>query len=281
MRGVKILVLYICGLFLTSLILPGSSLAVETININGSGSALDMMKPIIAAYHKNNKDVRIKMEKPLGSSGAVKALLAGALDLVLSSKPLKPEEVAKGAALQVYGKTPLVLITEKNVSKTNITTSELEEIYAGKRSAWPNGEAVRLILRPSEDVDSKIISALSPKIAAAMSTVRTRPGMLVAVTDPEAYAAVSKTPGAFGATGMTSIITEKLPVASLALNGVTASPQTLANGTYPLAKEISIVTTAKTSPAVHKLISFMLSPQGRAIAAKTGVHVTLGAAPAK
>lgn len=255
--------------------------AGDTIRINGSGSALDMMKPMIAAYQKSSKNVRIIMEKPLGSSGAVKALMAGALDLVLSSKPLKPEEVAKGVQQQVYGTTPLVFITEKNIRKSNVTTKELEEIYAGKFTTWPNGESVRLILRPSEDVDSKIIATLSPEMAHAINNARTRPGMLVAVTDPESYAAVSKTAGALGATGMTSIITEKLAVTSLVLNGVIASPQTLANGSYPLAKEISIVTTQKTSPGVNKLISFMLSPQGRAIAAKTGVLVTSGAASHK
>ena len=263
------------------LLYPGICLATDTISINGSGSALDMMKPMIAAYQKNTKHVKITMEKPLGSSGAVKALLAGVLDFVLSSKPLKPEEVAKGAQLQVYGRTPLILITEKNVRKGNLTTSELEDIYSGKSTVWPKGDAIRLVLRPHEDVDSKILSNLSPGMENAINAARARPGMTVAVTDPEAYSIVAKTPGGFGATGMTSVITEKLPVASLTLNGVPASPQTLANGTYPLSKEISIVTTPRTPPAAHKLINFMISPQGRAIAAKTGVHVTIGAAVQK
>jgi ABC-type phosphate transport system substrate-binding protein len=105
--------------------------------------------------------------------------------------------------------------------------------------------------------------------------------MLVAVTDPEAYTAISKTPGGLGATGLTSIITENLPVISMALNGVTASPQTLAKGTYTLSKEISIITTPKTSSAAQKLIRFMLSSQGRSIAEKTGVLVTTGQSPHK
>lgn len=265
----------------TVLLFPVVCLAADTITVNGSGSALDMMKPIIAAYQKSNKDVRIIIDKPLGSSGAIKALLAGALDLVLSSKQLKPEEIAKGAQQQAYGSTPMVFITDKKVGKSNISTSELEAIYSGKSVTWPNGEAIRLILRPTEDADTRIINTLSPGMAAAVSAARTRPGMTVAVTDPEAYSAVVKTPGSFGATGMTSIITEKLPVAALSLNGVAPSPKTLANGSYPISKEIIFITTAKTSPAALKLVSFMLSPQGRAIAGKTGVHVISGATPHK
>jgi phosphate transport system substrate-binding protein len=272
---------YICGFSFAILALPGIGMATDMITINGSGSALDMMKPMIAAFKKSNKNVQITMDKPLGSSGAVKALLAGALDLVFSSKPLKPEEIAKGAQLQLYGKTPLVIITEKNVRKANITTSELEDIYSGKSSAWPNREAIRLVMRPSEDVDSKIISTLSPSMATAIRAAHSRPGMLVAVTDPEAYTAITKTPGAIGASGLTSIITEKLQVTSMTLNGVTASPQTLSKGTYPLSKEISIVTTPKTSSAAQKLINFMHSPQGRSIAEKAGVLTTGGQTPHK
>jgi len=271
----------ICFFIVTLLLFPGPCRAMDTIIINGSGSALDMMKPMIAAFQKTNKDVSITMNKPLGSSGAVKALLAGALDMVASSKPLKPEEIARGAQQQIYGKTPLVIIAEKNVHKTDITTQELEDIYTGKTTTWPNGEPIRLIVRPHEDVDSKILSTLSSGMAGAMNAVRSRPGMIIAVTDPESNKAVSNTPGGFGATGMTSIIVEKLPVSSLTLNGIAASPKTLASGAYPLSKEISIVTTPKTSPTARRLISFLLSPQGRAIAAKTGVLVTTGAAAHK
>jgi len=260
---------------------PGLCLAVDTIRINGSGNALDMMKPMIVAFQKANKDIRITMDKPLGSSGAVKALLAGALDMVMSSKQLKPEEAAKGARQEVYGRTPLVIITEKNVLKTGITTQELEDIFTGKNTTWPNGEQIRLVVRPHEDVDSKILGTLSAGMAGAIHAVRSRPGMIIAVTDPEAYTAISKTPGGVGATGMTSIIAERIPVSSLTLNGVTASPKTLASGTYPLSKEISIVTTPKTPPAAHKFIRFLLSPQGRAIASKTGVLAATGAATHK
>jgi len=258
------------------LITPGICQATDTVTINGSGSALDMMKPLIAAFQKNNKDVHIVMEKPLGSSGAVKALLAGALDLALSTRSLKPEELAKGAHQQIYGATPLVIITEKSIQKTDITTQELEDIYSGKRTSWPNGESVRLIMRPSEDADSKILSKLSPGMTTAMNTAHSRPGMVVAITDPEAYTTVAKTPGGLGASGLTSIIVGKLPVTSLSFNGVKASPKTLANGTYPLAKEIIIITGPKTAPGARKLITFIVSPHGRAIAAATGVHVTFG-----
>ena len=252
--------------------------AADTIRINGSGSAIDMMKPLIKAYGKTNRNVRIVMEKPLGSSGAVKALLAGALDLAVVSRDLKPEETAQGAVLRRYGKTPLVIVTEKNVRTPGLTTSMLEDIYTGKTGTWQNGKKIRLVLRPLADMDTHILRTLSPGMDSAITAAHARPGMIIAVTDPESYAAISKTPGGIGATGMNSIVSEKLPLTILSLNDVTPSLKTLASGAYPLAKEISFVTASKTPPAVRKLIGFIFSAQGRAIAEKAGVLVTAGSA---
>ncbi len=247
--------------------------AEDTIRINGSGSALDLMKPLIKAYQKTNRNVRFKMEKPLGSSGAVNALLAGALDIVVSSKQLKPEEAAKGALQKKYGKTPLAIVAEKSVSKTDITTQELEDICSGRMSRWPNNERIRLVLRPEQDIDTAILRSLSPGMNKALDASRLRQGMLTAVTDPDAYALIAKTPGGLGMSGLASVIVEKLPLKVLTLNGVEPAPHTLASKAYPLAKDIDFVITSRTSLAALKFMEFAYSPQGRAIAQKAGVLI--------
>jgi len=255
-------------------VLSGSCLAAETVRINGSGSSLSMLKPMVEAYLKSNRGVRIEIEKPLGSSGAIKALLAGALDVVASSRAPKPEEAAQGAQLREFGRTPLVIVTEKSVKKLNITTKELEEIYTGSNSKWQNGETIRLVIRPREDMDTQIMRGLSPGMNNAVTTSQSRPGMIVAITDLDAYTTISKTPGALGSSGLTSIITEKLPLNILTLNGVAPTPKNLANGSYPLSKGIYFVTSSRTSREAQKFINFVFSPQGRAIASKVGVLVT-------
>ena len=270
----KVPALLAACIFVLFTALSGRCIAADTVRINGSGSALDMLKPLVEAYKMVDRNVRIEMEKPLGSSGAVKALLGGALDVAVSSRPLKPEEAAKGATLKEYGRTPLVIVTEKSVRKLDITTKELEEIYAGKTFKWQNGEKIRLVLRPREDIDTHILRTLSPGMNNAITASHSLPGMIISVTDPEAYTAVAKSPGGLGTTGLISIITEKLPLNTLSLNGIKPTPKNLASGAYPLFKEISFVTTSKTTPAALKFISFVYSSQGRVIAEKVGVLVT-------
>ncbi len=264
---------------MVSLVLTGpwcaSALGGESIRINGSGSALDMVKPMITAYRRLHPGVTIVMEKPLGSSGALKALLAGALDITVSSKPLTPDEAAQGARAREYGRTPLLFVTHRGVPKADITTREAEEIYTGRVHSWQNGGPVRLILRPDGDVDTVILRGLSPGMASAITSARTRQGMIVAVTDPESNVAVEKTPGSLGAASLTSLLVNKPALNPLSLNGVKATVKSLASGAYPLAKDIRFVTTDRTPPAALKFLEFIYSAQGRVIAEKSGVLVTV------
>ncbi len=269
--------LILTALFLVSSITTASTCqASETIRINGSGIALDMMRPLIAAYLRSNQNAHIEMGKPLGSSGATKALIAGALDMAVCSRGLNPEEAAQGVTQKKYGITPLVIATEKYVPKSGISTKELEDIFTGKLATWENGEKIRLVLRPQEDIDTKILRKLSSGMNSAIDTAHARTGMIMAITDPESYSAISRTPGGIGTTGMNSIISEKLNLKILSLNGIKPSLQTISNGTYPLTKEINFSITTKTPPAALKLINFIFSRQGRTIAEKSGVLVTAG-----
>jgi phosphate transport system substrate-binding protein len=233
-----------------------------------------MMKPLMEAYGKASRGVSFKMEKPLGSSGAIKALLAGAIDIAITSKPLKPEEIAQGGKLRYFGKTPLAIVTGKNVPQKTISTKELEDIYSGKTRKWPNGETIRVILRPNEDIDTTILKGLSPGMAEAVTKAQHRQGMIIAVTDPESNEAVSRTIGGIGASGLTGVLVGKVPLNVIALNGFMPSQKTLTDGNYPLAKDINFVTTGKLPHAAAKFLDFIYSKKGRAIAGKTGVLIT-------
>ena len=232
-----------------------------------------MVRLLAEAYSEQHRDFRIEIGKPLGSTGAVQALLAGMLDMVVSSKLLTPEQEAKGLRLHRFGKTPLLAVTEKTVSKKDITTRELEDIYAGRLRQWPNGERIRVVLRPWEDIDSTILRGLSPGMNEALSKSRALEGVLSAATDPESDETVSRTPGAIGTAALVSVVSGRQALNALSLNGVKGSLQSLSRGNYPLVKQIHFVTTAHPSPAVLKFLDFVYSPQGRAIAEKAGVLV--------
>lgn len=262
---------------------PGGlpAFAGDVIRVNGSGAALDMMTLMNDAYRRLHPETRIEMTKPLGSSGAIKALLADLLDLAVSSKPLTPEQQSQGALSREYGRTPLVIVTERSVPKTDITTGELEEIYAGKNHRWPDGSLVRIVLRPKTDIDTAILRGLSPTMNSAVDRAQAQPGMTIAVTDPESNEMIEKLPGAVGASALCSLRVAKPRVKALSLNGVMPDVNSLADLTYPLAKDIRFVTKGPPSRRVAGFLEFIYSPAGRAIAEKAGVLVASDSAAGK
>ncbi len=90
-----------------------------------------------------------------------------------------------------------------------------------------------------------------------MTIAQKQPGMIVAVTDPEASETIAGTPGALGAAGLTGVILEQLPLNVMRLNGVEPTPETLAMGTYPLGKELSFITLGALSEPVRKFLAFV------------------------
>ncbi len=275
----------VCGKVILPLILlnlifmsrPLNAISADIIRINGSGSGLELMKPMIKAYTRQKKGVKFVMERPLGSAGSVKAVLAGALDIAVISSPLKPEDIAAGCILRAYGQTPLAVVTHKGVPLKNISTRELEDIYSGKRTIWSDGERIRIVLRPERDIDTRILKGLSPGMAEAVDIARKRGGMIIAITDPESDKAVSGTPGGIGTGALTGLRAGNWPLNVVALNGVPPSRKNLASGAYRLAKDIGFATAGRLSTPAAQFMNFVYSGKGRAVAEKAGVLVKMNA----
>jgi phosphate transport system substrate-binding protein len=247
------------------------SMAGETVRINGSGTGLEMMKPLIKAYVVSDPGASFEVEKPLGSSGAIKALIAGVLDIAVISKLLNPEEAAQGVKLRPFGTTPLVIVTGSNVPVENISTEELEAIYSGRTRKWQNNENIRVVLRPLMSTDTKILRGLSPGMDEAVTQAQSCKGMITGVTDIESNQAVADTIGSIGTSGLAGILVEKSSLNILSLNGVMPTTTSLAEGRYPLAKEINFVTLNQPPESVQKLLDFIYSEKGLAIVKKIGV----------
>lgn len=251
---------------------PGAA-AAETVRINGAGSSLDLMKVLLQRWAPSHPEVLVEMSAPLGSAGALRALQAGAIDLAVVGRPLQAAEGAWGAAAIRYGRSPLLVVGHKQVQQANVTNAELEDLYSGRRVRWGDGAPVRIVLRPENETNTRILNGLSPGMERATAVARRQPWAQVAVTDPESNEMVATTPGALGMATLTSVLVEGRPLRVLSLNGVAGSVETLAQGRYPLAKDIIFVVGTNPSAAVRAILDYAFSPEGRARAAAVGVLV--------
>jgi phosphate transport system substrate-binding protein len=176
------------------------------------------------------------------------------------------------------GRTPFVFATAAANPVAGITTQNLVDFYAGKVNEWPDGSKLRLVLRPIGDTDSETIKSMSPAMREAKSAAEQRRGMVFTVTDQETASSIEKVSGALGPSTLALMLSEKRTLKALALDGVVPNAQNLANGSYPLGKQLLIVTGPKTPPEAHAFVTFVRSAAGREILQQTGHWVKRPAA---
>lgn len=257
----------LCG---GALLLPGASLAQETVRISGTGTALGTLRLLAAPFAKSSPGSRLHVLPSVGSSGAFKAVSKGAIDVGISARPLRKSEYGLGLVAFPYARTPLVFAAGPRSGAADLTHAEAVRIYRGERLTWPNGERLRLVLRPRADADTELIAAISPELAAAAESAFAREGMLMAATNQDCVALLERTPGALGLTSLTQLLTEGLRVTPLSWNGVAPTLQNLDSGAYPLEKTLYVVIRAPASPAVRRFVSFLASAEAKRVLEQAG-----------
>ena len=250
--------------------LAAANTQAEDIRIGGTGGALATMQQLADAYIKTRPGIRITVLPSLGSSGGIKAVFAGSIQIAVTSRPLKAAEIKAGVAEAEYGRTPFVFATAVKNRITGLTLQQLVDIYAGKTENWPDGTRIRLVLRPVGDSDSDMVKGMSAAMREAKVKAEQRKGMAFAVTDQDAADSLEKIPGALGPTTLAQILSEKRGLKALRLDDIEPSPQSIADGRYRYYKTLFMVTTPKTSPAARQFITFVQSPPGREILVRTG-----------
>lgn len=240
------------------------------LRIGGTGGALGAMEQVARVYRETRPDVVVEILPSLGSGGGVKALRKKALEIGLVSRPLKAEERSPELQVTPYARTPLVFAVNRECSLTDITVEEIEAIYRGAETVCPDGYRFRIIMRPRTESDTLVIRSLSAGMAEAYEKAVAVEGWPFAVTDQEVADILERTPGAFGLTTLSLLVSEGRRVKTLSFNGVTPSVETLREGAYGLSKTFSLVTAGNPSGPVKDFISFLLGPRGREVLEKNG-----------
>lgn len=248
---------------------PGAR-AEEVLRVSGTGSALGTLQRLAGPFARANPGHRLQILPSVGSSGAVSAVANGALDVGVSGRPLEPAERALGLAATAYARTPVVFAVGPRTGVSGITTAELVRIYRGELTIWPNGERVRLVIRPRTDVDNAVLRAISPEMSAAVELALGREGLLMALTNQECDEILSRTPGSIGPTSLSEIVSAEPSLVPLALNGVAPTLPNLASGAYPLSKTLLVVTRVPPPPPVRRFLAFLASAEARKIVEQAG-----------
>lgn len=232
------------------------------IVIAGTGAGLPVLQALAGEYAASAPGVTIRVLPSLGSGGGIKAVRAGVVQIAVSARPLSEAERAHGLRETPLARTPFVIATGLATAAQDVTLAELAAMYAGSRPRWPDGQPVRPVLRPADDVDTRLLKAMSPEMERAAQAAAQRQGMNVATTDAAAANALETVPGAIGATSLSLVVSERRRLKALRIDGREPTLASLAAGTYPFAKTLTLVTAERPAPEVEAFLRFLLSPRG-------------------
>jgi phosphate transport system substrate-binding protein len=276
-HGAGLRLTYAIGVLLTAALpLPvtaGGGLAADyqgTLKIGGTGAAIAAITMVGAAFHQEHPGVRFVFPPSLGSSGGIKAVIAGALDVGLNSRALTEAERRHGLVVAEYARTPLLLVTSYRGAGVHFTLKQIASLYNGEIQSYPDGTPLRIIMRPDVEIDIHLVRSLSPEIDAAIQRAQSREGMAVAVTDRDNAEMLAKTRGALGWMTMAQLISENLDLIPLPLDNIAPNQANFASGKYPLFRTFSVVTAAQPTPLTKAFLEFLTSAGGWAILFRNG-----------
>lgn len=242
--------------------------AVALLDVAGSGSNLPITHALAEAYPAEPID-RPAIHDSIGSGGGVRALLDGAIELALVSRPLGPTERELGLVETPYARVPVIFAVNASVPDTDLSPADILSIFTGERTTWSDGASIVVLMREMGDSSHRAVAAELEGFAEASEAAWSSDRFRVLYHDDDMTEAIASTPGAIGLYGQGSI-PKGAPIRALFVSGIEPSVDALVAGDYPFAKDLAFVSRGPPRGRAKPFVEFARSPAGAGVIAAMG-----------
>jgi phosphate transport system substrate-binding protein len=253
--------------------------AGEALRVNGSTT----VNPVVvkaAERLRAERGAAIVVDTQGGSSGGISALADGRADVAMASRPLTDDDRAKYPgvdfeALEI-GVDALAVVVAKDVWEGGVralTQEQLQRIYDGTIKNWkelggPDRRVVFFNKEPGRGTWEVFVHWLYGDAKKAPLVAHLEVG-----SNEEGRTKVASTPG--GVTQLSAAWADGIrvfPVAIRLADGreVTPTREHLADGSYPLARPLLVITDGAPSPAARVLLDFLVTAAGQQLVRESG-----------
>ena len=200
--------------------------------------------------------------------GAYKDIVDGNADIIICAQP-SDEQLAyaeqNGVELEMVqvGSDAFVFIVNSSNPVSDITIDQIRGIYSGEITNWSElgGDLVQIA-----DMRRNKNSGSETALEKLMGDTPIKPD----------YTALFGSPIGFSFRYYVTGMLAEGGVKILTINGIEPTPETIADGSYPISGGIyAVYRKGETNENVYKAIDFMLSPEGQKIVQESG-YIPLG-----
>ena len=252
---------------LTMAMLAGCSNTKTTGSVSTDGST-SMEKVIGALGESFQEDTGISFTyNPTGSGSGIKAVQEGRCDIGLSSRNLKDEEKASGLTGTVLAYDGIAIVVNPENPVTDLSLETIADIYTGEITNWSEvgGNDAEIVL-----IGREAGSGTRDGFESITDTEDTCQYRQELTSTGDVITTVSQNPDAIGYASVASV---KDNVKALAVDGVSASEDTIKDGSYVVQRPFVLVTKSDTklSEAAQKFFDYITSTDAKEIIAGAGV----------
>ena len=233
----------------------GDTVAISgTVNTDGSTSMKDVMGVLIETYGEIQKDVTVNYSGT-GSGAGIEAVLAGNVDIGLSSRALKPEEEEKGAVGHTVALDGVAIVVNPANGVEDLTVEQIAQIFTGEVTNWSElgGEDAEIAVLGRED-GSGTRSAFEEIVGVDGACKYTNEYS----STGDVIGNVASNPNAIGYASLSAV---DETVKAVKVGGVECSEATIKDGSYEIQRPFLMVTLegAELSPAAEDFLNYATS----------------------
>ena len=235
-----------------------------TVNTDGSTSMKDVMGVLKETFNKLNPDVTINYSGT-GSGAGIEAVLAGNVDIGLSSRALKPEEEEKGAVGHVVALDGVAVVVNPANGVEDLSVEDIAKIFTGEITNWKDlgGEDLEIAVLGRED-GSGTRGAFEEIVGVENCVYKNEYS-----STGDVIANVASNPNAIGYASLSAVDDT---VKAVKVGGVAPSEDTVKDGSYAIQRPFVMVTKegVELSEAAQAFLDYAMSDEVAEYIAKAG-----------
>jgi phosphate transport system substrate-binding protein len=253
----------------------------QTIKISGSTTVLPIVQKAADQYMTAHPDADIQVSGG-GSGVGIQAIGARTVDIGMSSREVTKDEMKKYPDFVVtsVAQDGIAVIVNPVNEIQYITLDQIKGIYLGTITKWtqitganvPNTNNQIVII--GRDSTSGTRTYFDETVLLKATPTKT---MLEKNSNGAVLQTVAQTPGSIGyvSIGFVSKDVKALPIWYDAQKFVAPTIDNVKTKTYPISRDLYVITNGKPTGLTGDFIRYILSPEGQKIVADEG-YVTLG-----
>lgn len=237
-----------------------TSSGTQRVVITGSSTIAPLIEEIAKRFEQEHPEFRIDVQTG-GSSRGISDAQNGLADIGMASRELKASEKAK-LVTHCVAVDGIGIIVHQNNPVTRLTSDDIKKIYLGQVQNWAelggSNESIAVINKASGrgtlEVFLNHFQLNEADIKADIIVGENQQAILTVNSNTAAIGYVS-----IGAADAEIELGANLKL--ITLDGVEASPASVANGTFPVSRKLNLITSPEISPAVKSFIEYATSNQ--------------------